>query len=70
MFAEASDADQAGHGGGNVMQDGAFQLVVQLLTLIHPGVHGGVQEEDEGEDDDKGDGKVGIKETNDDDLNM
>ena len=52
------------------MQDGSFQLVVQLLTLIHPGVHGGVQEEDEGEDDDKGDCKVGIKETNDDDLNM
>ena len=51
------------------MQDRSFQLVVQLLTLIHPGVHDVVQEDDEGEDDDEGDGKVGIKETNDDDLN-
>ena len=50
------------------MEDGGLQLVVQLLTLIHPTVHGRVQEQDQAEDDDEGNGEVGIEETNDADL--
>ena len=51
-----------------MVEDRCFQLVVQLLTLIHPTVHDRVQEEDEAEDDDEGNGKVGVEKTNDEDL--
>ena len=44
-------------------------MVVQPLTVVNPTVHDRVQEDDEAKDDDKGDGKPGIKETNDEDLN-
>ena len=50
------------------MEDRCLQLVVQLLTLIHPTVHHGVQEEDEAEDDYEGNGKVGVEKTDDEDL--
>ena len=52
-----------------MVKDGGLQLVVQPLTVVNPTVHGRVQEDDQAEDDDKGNGKPGIKETNDEDLN-
>ena len=68
LFAKPSDHDKARHGGGDVVKDGGLQLVVQLLTVINPTVHGRVEEDDETDYDDKGDGEVGIKETNHDDI--
>ena len=52
-----------------MVKDGGLQLVVQPLTVVNPTVHGRVQEDDQAEDEDEGDGKPGIKETNDEDLN-
>ena len=40
-----------------------LHLVVQLLGLIDTTVHDHVQEDDEGDDDEEGKGKVGIQET-------
>ena len=60
LFPKASDDDKTRHRGGELVEDGGLQLVVQLLTLVHPTVHGRVQQEDEAEDEDEGNGKVWI----------
>ena len=60
LLPKTSDDDKSVSTGGNVVEDGGLQLVVQLLTLVHPTVHGRVQQEDEAEDEDEGNGKVGI----------
>ena len=53
-----------------MVEDRSLQLVVQLLGLLNPAVHGRVHEYEEAEEDDEADSKVGIQETNNSNLKI
>ena len=63
LLLECSDGDDARHGGGDVVDDGGLQLVVQPLGLLHPVVHRPVDHDHDQDDGHEGEGEPGDVET-------
>ena len=59
LLLECSDGDDARHGGGDVVDDGGLQLVVQPLGLLHPVVHRPVNEDHTQDNEQKCDSEPG-----------
>ena len=59
LLLECSDGDDARHGGGDVVDDGGLQLVVQPLGLLHPVVHRPVDHDNDQDDGHEGEGEPG-----------